>query len=253
MNNNIPRPFLVKLGVWGIKTRATAIAFIWICVGIAVVSGIRHFWIGLVMLLAAAWYWYAMRWMDRHGGWTVPGKTSTQIIAAFAIIVGLLAIAVKAFFIGYYRIPQNGMYPGLPAGSGFWAYKHAYSSPSQVKRGDVIVFTRVQNERPYIYIWRVVALPGDSVASIGASLTVNARPVTRERVREEQGAVIFRERLDGAVYEVAFNESPRQRPPDSTVTVPAGYFFVMGDNRFSAYDSRYFGPIGFDSIIGKKL
>jgi hypothetical protein len=28
-----------------------------------------HFWIGLVMLLAAAWYWYAMRWMDKHGGW----------------------------------------------------------------------------------------------------------------------------------------------------------------------------------------
>lgn len=151
------------------------------------------------------------------------------------------------------HFPQNGMYPGLPAGSGFWAYKHAYSSPSQVKRGDVIVFTRVQNERPYIYIWRVVGLPGDTVAAVGESLTVNARPVTRERIREEQSAVVFRERLDGAAYEVAFSESSKQRPPDSTVIVPAGYFFVMGDNRFSAYDSRHFGPIAFDSIIGKKL
>jgi hypothetical protein len=70
MNNDTPpRPLLVKLGVWGIKTRATALAFIWICVGIAIVSAIRHFWIGLVMLLAAAWYWYAMRWVDNHGGW----------------------------------------------------------------------------------------------------------------------------------------------------------------------------------------
>ena len=69
MNNDTPRPLLVKLGVWGIKTRATALAFVCICVGIAVVSAIRHFWIGLVMLLAAAWYWYAMRWVDKHGGW----------------------------------------------------------------------------------------------------------------------------------------------------------------------------------------
>lgn len=69
MNNDTPPPILVKLGLWGIKTRATATAFIWICVGIAIVSAIRHFWIGLVMLLAAAWYWYAMRWVDKHGGW----------------------------------------------------------------------------------------------------------------------------------------------------------------------------------------
>jgi signal peptidase I len=181
------------------------------------------------------------------------GKTSRPIITGLVIIAGLLVIALKIFFIGHYRIPQNGMYPTLPAGSWFWAYKHAYSSPSQVKRGDVIVFTRIQDERPYIYIWRVVALPGDTVAAVGDSLSVNATSVTRERIREEQGSVIFRERLDGAVYEVAFNESPKQRPPDSTVIVPAGHFFVMGDNRLSAYDSRYFGPITFDSIIGKKL
>src|SRR5437899_5814939 len=106
-----------------------------------------------------------------------------QLIGGLMIIA--VAIAAKTFLIEHYRIPQNGMYPGLPAGSGFWAYKRAYSSPSQVKRGDVIVFTRVQNERPYIYIWRVVGLPGDTVAAVGESLTVNARPVTRERIREE--------------------------------------------------------------------
>jgi signal peptidase I len=100
------------------------------------------------------------------------GRTITQIMTAFVIIAGLLA--TKTFLIGYYRIPQNGMYRGLPAGSGFWAYKHAYPSLSQVKRGDVIVFTRAQNERPYLYIWHVVALPGDTVFAAGESLSVIA-------------------------------------------------------------------------------
>ena len=69
MNDNTPRPLLVRLGLWGIKTRPTALVFIWICIGIAAVSAFRHFWIGLILLVAAAWYWYAMRWMDQHGGW----------------------------------------------------------------------------------------------------------------------------------------------------------------------------------------
>ena len=189
MNNNTPRPFLVKLGLWGIKTRATAIAFIWICVGIAVVSAIRHFWIGLVLLLAAAWYWYAMRWMDRRGGWTAPGKTSTQIIATLAIITGLLAIAGKAFFIGYYRIPQNGMYPTLPAGSILFTLKRAYSDTSDVKRGDIVVFVREQNGKHYNYIWRVVGMPGETVEASGESLTITVsrsagNPLARSRARQ---------------------------------------------------------------------
>jgi len=69
MDDNTLRPLLVRVGLWGIKTRTTALMFIWICIGIAVVSAIRHFWIGLIMLVAAAWYWYAMRWMDQRDGW----------------------------------------------------------------------------------------------------------------------------------------------------------------------------------------
>jgi signal peptidase I len=75
----------------------------------------------------------------------------------------------------------------------------------------------------------------------------------RERIREEEGAVIFREKIDGATFEVAFAQSPNHRPPDASLTVPPDQFFVMGDNRFNAFDSRYFGPISFSSIIGKKL
>jgi signal peptidase I len=179
-------------------------------------------------------------------------KRTKQLIGGLMIIVA--AIAAKTFLIEHFRIPQNGMYPGLPAGSGFWAYKRAYSAPTQVKRGDIIVFTHLlQNGQPYIYIWRVMGLPGDTVFAARESLTINGRPVLRERIREEDSAVIFREKIDEATFEVAFAQTPKQRPPDISLTVPPDHFFVMGDNRFAAYDSRYFGPISFDSIIGKKL
>ncbi len=178
-------------------------------------------------------------------------KRIKQLITGLVIIA--VVIAAKTCLIGHYRIPQNGMYPGLPAGSGFWAYKRAYSAPAQVKRGDIVVFTHLQNGQPYIYIWRIIGLPGDTIIAAGESLTINGRLVLRERIREEESAVIFREKVDDATFEVAFGRSPTQRPPDASVKVPPDHFFLMGDNRFAAYDSRYFGPISFDSIIGKKL
>ncbi len=207
------------------------------------------------MLLAAAWYWYAMRWIDKHGGWKaihhMRSKRTKQLISSLMIIV--VAIAAKTFLIEHFRIPQNGMYPGLPAGSGFWAYKRAYSASTQVKRGDIVVFTHLQNGQPYTYIWRVIGLPGDTIIAASESLTVNGRPVLHERIREEENAGIFREKIDEATFEVAFAQSPKHRPPDASLTVPPDHFFVMGDNRLNAFDSRYFGPISFSSIIGRKL
>lgn len=182
---------------------------------------------------------------------TMGSKRIKQLIIGLVIIA--VAIAAKTFLIAHYRIPQNGMYPGLPAGSGLWLYKRAYSAPTQVKRGDIVVFTHLQNGQPYVYIWRVIGLPGDTIIAAGESLIVNGRPVLRERMREEDGAVIFGEKIDEATFEVAFAQTAKQRPPDASLTVPPNHFFVMGDNRLTAYDSRYFGPISFDSIIGKKL
>ena len=175
-------------------------------------------------------------------------------IATWSVIAVLLALfAVKTFFIGYYRIPQNGMYPGLPAGSIVFAAQRAYSGSSSVNRGDIVVFVREENGRRYNYIWRVVALPGEKVEASGESLTINGQTVQRQRVREADGKTVFREQIGDAAYEVAFDQSPRSRPPDASVTVAPDQFFVMRDNRFDARDSRYFGPIAFSSIIGKKL
>lgn len=63
----------------------------------------------------------------------------------------------------------------------------------------------------------------------------------------------FREQVSAASYQICIQQSPEDEPPDASVTVPADSFFVMGDNRFGAVDSRSFGPVPFSTIIGRKL
>jgi signal peptidase I len=175
-------------------------------------------------------------------------------LATWSVISILLVLfAARTFFVGYYRIPQNGMYPTLPAGSILFTLKRPYSDVSRVKRGDIIVFVREQNGHWYNSIWRVIGLPGDKVQTSGESLTINGQPVGRERIGDADGKTIYREQLGDIPYQIAFDPSTQDRPPDVSVIVPPDHFFVMGDNRFNAFDSRRFGPISFSSIIGKKL
>src|SRR5689334_2484916 len=107
-------------------------------------------------------------------------STTKTIIIGGSIVILLALLAIKTFFIGHYRIPQNGMYPGLPAGSSLFAAKRPYSGASSVKRGDIVVFIREENGQRYNYIWRVIALPGEKVEASGESLTVNGQAVQRE-------------------------------------------------------------------------
>jgi signal peptidase I len=184
----------------------------------------------------------------------MPTSAKANKIASWSILaILLIALGIKTFFVGYYRIPQNGMYPGLPAGSSLFTAKRAYSSVSSVKRGDIVIFVREENGRRYNYIWRVIALPGEKVEASDEALKINGQPVQRQRMREADGKTVFREQFGDAAYEIAFDTLPSSHPPDSSVTVPPDEFFVMGDNRFDARDSRYFGPIPFSAIIGKKL
>src|SRR5438093_9443199 len=115
----------------------------------------------------------------------MPTSKANRIVTLSAIGVVLALLAVKTFFIGYYRIPQNGMYPTLPAGSVLFTIKRPYSDISGVKRGDIIVFVREQNGRRYNYIWRVIGLPGDKVQTSDESLIINGQPAVRAHLAEQ--------------------------------------------------------------------
>jgi signal peptidase I len=179
----------------------------------------------------------------------------SKLITISALVVFAALLIVKLVFIDFAIVPQDGMFPGISANSFVFFSKRPYGNVSDVVRGDVIMFDRTErNGKEYTYIWRVIGLPGDSIEVNRESVQVNGQSLQRERIREENGLVIFRELNSDASYEVAYSQDSKvEIPPPTSVTVPEGHVFVLGDNRYNAVDSRYFGPVPFSSITGRKL
>lgn len=192
-----------------------------------------------------------------------PARRSTPIL--FFVLGGVLLASIACcagagglgwyVFASYERfvIPQNGMYPGLPANSRLITLRKPYDAPADVQRGDIIVFTHAEDGRQTTYIWRVVGLPGDKIETSLRSVKVNGKELPLVKKRVDGEFVIFRETNGSAQYEIAYEDNPRWLPPDIDVVVPRDHFFVLGDNRHQAgKDSRTIGTIPFQSIRGKK-
>jgi len=95
-----------------------------------------------------------------------------------------------------------------------------------VERGDILVF---RDPDGALSLKRVIGLPGDSVAILDAILEVDGRVVPENYVDHSL--------IDGLYF--------------GPVTVPAGAVFLMGDNRANSVDSRHYGPVQFDRIVGQ--
>jgi signal peptidase I len=161
------------------------------------------------------------------------GSSARAIVEWVVILVAALtvAIVVKTFLIQAFFIPSGSMEPTLKPGDRVLVNKLSYKLHS-IHRGDIVVFKRPPSEAddPTIkdLIKRVIGLPGDTI-----------------------------EGRDGTVY---INGQPLKEPylPAGTVTsslplttVPAGSYFVMGDNRGNSKDSRFIGPIPGHLIVGR--
>ena len=139
--------------------------------------------------------------------------TKVAVGSAIAVLLAALAalLVLKAFFISYYFIPQNGMYPGLPAGSVFFALQHPYAAPARVKRADIVVFTRDTDAGRYVYIWRVVGLPGDTIEAedvqLGARSDVTAAAIGPHLTLKEARAEFEKQFILSRLREFAGNIS----------------------------------------------
>ncbi|HZR49643.1 MAG TPA: signal peptidase I [Streptosporangiaceae bacterium] len=159
--------------------------------------------------------------------------------AATVLVAVLLAGGIRTFVFQPFFIPSASMQPTLGVYDRILVQK-AFFSWHDVREGDIVVFRRppLENCGPQDgddLVKRVIALPGQTIYSSGNNIYINGRLLAEPYLP---------------------NDDPLGPPiPNSSsqhpYRVPAGEFYVLGDNRGDSCDSRYWGPITGASMIGK--
>ena len=167
-----------------------------------------------------------------------------EYIEAFIIAVAL-AMIIRLFIVQAYRIPSASMLQTLQIGDHILVNKFLYGIRvpftdtllipiTDPQFGDVAVF-RYPGDPSKDYIKRIIGLPGDTIELKNKILYRNGSPVEEKYVNYEEPELENR-------Y-IADNFGP--------ITVPQGSYFVLGDNRDNSEDSRYWGFVKRDAIVGK--
>ena len=178
-------------------------------------------------------------------------KAPAVIEYAKAFFPVLLAVLVLRSFVAEpFRIPSASMVPTLEVGDFILVNKYAYGLRLPVvdrkvialgapQRGDVVVF-RYPPDPSQDFIKRVVGLPGDEVEYRERAIFING-----ERVPQQDG----RERLGTHEHQLKLQPWVPDQP--GRWVVPAGHFFVMGDNRDNSRDSRVWGFVPEANLVGR--
>ncbi|MDY8109312.1 signal peptidase I [Fulvimarina sp. 2208YS6-2-32] len=186
----------------------------------------------------------------------------------------LLALVIRTFLFQPFSIPSGSMMPTLLIGDYLfvskWSYGYSrFSAPlslplfdgrvlaSDPERGDVVVF-RKPGEEDTDYIKRLVGLPGDRIRMRDGQLIINGKAVPKEPAGvfvDENGEEIdqFRETLPNGRSYLTLDLGPDLAGDDTReFVVPAGHYFMMGDNRDNSLDSRFdVGYVPFENLVGK--
>ena len=163
------------------------------------------------------------------------------------VLWGSMRSIVRSELAEFFQIPTGSMMPTLLVGDHVVARKFDL----RIDVGDIVVYLS-PGDPSKKYLKRVVAKGGDRVSIRNGVLLINDVALARQRVSSPPSPsrlAIFEERIGDRSYLVAYDSEPRDGA-DSEYVVPPGHVYVVGDNRNRSQDSRSYGPIPEDTIVG---
>ncbi|MEN8214537.1 MAG: signal peptidase I [Pseudomonadota bacterium] len=185
----------------------------------------------------------------------------------------LVVLILRSFLFEPFKIPSGSMMPTLLVGDFIAVNKYAYGlrlpvtdtkilDVGEPQRGDVIVF-RFPEDKSIDFIKRVIGLPGDVLEYKNKMLYVNGKPQPQQKLgvyegvgsgKVETGDILFNEKLGEAEHRILVDPGHALRCPylaNGPVKVPPGNYFTMGDNRDNSRDSRCWGFVPEENLVGR--
>lgn len=213
---------------------------------------------------------FKQRRVAEGGGTELPEPVVVEYARSFFPVI-FVVLLIRSFLAEPFRIPSSSMMPTLLIGDFILVNKFAYGLKWPVldhtfieigepERGDVVVF-RYPVDPSQDYIKRVIGLPGDQIVYRGKRLFVNGSEVVSElrgryigegSGRDMTGAELRAETLGDEEHAILQRPMAfRRGEGEGEWTVPAGHYFVMGDNRDNSLDSRYWNFVPAGNMVGR--
>ncbi len=188
-----------------------------------------------------------------------------DIVEFFSSIFLILFVVllIRSFVVEPFRIPSGSMIPTLLVGDFILVKKYEYGLRLPLTNqiifdnkipdyGDVIVFQYPENKR-INYIKRVIGLPGDTIKYINKTIFINGNKLPKIRSNNNHmisadPETIFTEDNGIKEYDILVNPGIGNT---FSYTIPKDNYFVLGDNRDNSNDSRYWGTVHKDNLIGE--
>lgn len=186
------------------------------------------------------------------------------------LVLVLVICSIRSSLADWNDVPTGSMKPTILEGDRVFVNKLAYDLKvpfttrrlarwSDPRRGEIVVFYSPHDGQRLVK--RVVGLPGDTLELRRNRLIINGQPVEYRPLAEEllrdvspsdRAAQVFAgEQLPGHPHAVAAIPRVIAKRDFGPVLVPEGRFFMMGDNRDNSFDSRYYGAVPRDQILGQ--